>query len=156
MYNNQFSLSIVRILFICKLTKFTSIFRVFDLLFFLRHQTAYIYICILGDCKTSLVLSTLLSLSLSLISPTHCIAVPLCPQSRQKRFVRSPRKIPPHVYYNIRIPSPRSASRRFRETTDASSGRNKTGDPWHDAAIWFMWSGASVFDVSGEVESKRD
>lgn len=92
MYNNQFSLSTVY-----KLTKFTSISQVFHLLFFLLHQTPYIYkFC---DCKTSLVLSPLLSLSLS---PTHCIAVPLCPQSRQKRFVRSPRKIPPHVYYNTR------------------------------------------------------
>lgn len=129
MYNNQFSLSIVRILFICKLTKFTSIFRVFDLLFFLRHQTAYIYIYVYSVIAKRRSCFQPFSLSLSLISPTHCIAVPLCPQSRQKRFVRSPRKIPPHVYYNIRIPSPRSASRRFRETTDASSGRNKTGDP---------------------------
>lgn len=92
MYNNQFSLSTVY-----KLTKFTSISQVFHLLFFLLHQTPYIYI----NSAIAKRRSCFHPFSLSL-SPTHCIAVPLCPQSRQKRFVRSPRKIPPHVYYNTR------------------------------------------------------
>lgn len=44
-------------------------------------NSLYIYICILGDCKTSLVLSTLLSLSLSLSYPPRIASL--------YRFVRN-------------------------------------------------------------------
>lgn len=100
----------------CKIHEYFSSFR-----FTFLSAPPYI----LGDCKTSLVLSPLLSLSLSY--PPRIAS--LCPQSRQKRFVRSPRKIAsPHVYYNTHS--------FFRGTTDASSGRNKTGD--RGVTIWFM------------------
>lgn len=95
MHNNQSSLSTVQAY------KIHEYFSSFPFTFLSApSDVLYIYIYILSDCKTSLMLSPLLSLSLSQMSPTHCIAVPLCLQSRQKRFVRSPRKIPPHVYYN--------------------------------------------------------
>lgn len=103
-----------------ELTKFTSIFQVFDLPSFLR-RSIYLAIAKRRSCFHPF------SLSLSLSYPPRIAS--LCPQSRQKRFVRSPRKIAfPHVYYNTHS--------FFRGTTDASSGRNKTGD--RGVTIWFM------------------
>ena len=116
----------------------------------------YIYIYALGDCKTSLVLSPLLSLSLSLSlkCPPRIASLYRFVRNRDKSVLFDRRAKSHPTFIIIRIPSPRSDSRRFRETTDASSGRNKTGDPWHDATIWFMWPGTNVFDVSREMESK--
>lgn len=120
MHNNQSSLSTVQAY---KIHEYFSSFP----FTFLSAPSDALYIYILGDCKTSLVLSPLLSLSLK--CPPRIASLYRFVRNRDKSVLFDRRAKSHPTFIIIRIPSPRSDSRRFRETTDASSGRNKTGDP---------------------------
>lgn len=147
MHNNQSSLSTVQAY---KIHEYFSSFP----FTFLSAPSDVLYIYIYSVIAKRRSCFHPFSLSLSLKCPPRIASLYRFVRNRDKSVLFDRRAKSHPTFIIIRIPSPRSDSRRFRETTDASSGRNKTGDPWHDATIWFMWPGTNVFDVSREMESK--